>query len=55
MACHNLGLLLEAKEQIDGVDGAVEAFKRCLRNDPNHANARTILDELRQYSESDSD
>ena len=23
--------------------------------DPNHANARTILDELRQYSESDSD
>ena len=52
MACHNLGLLLYYKGQFDG---AAEAFKRCLRNDPNDADARTILDELRHYSESDSD
>ena len=55
MASYNLGLLLVDKGQIDG---AVEAFKRCLRNDPERsmlADARSMLAELRQYSESDSD
>ena len=54
MASYNLGFLLEAKS----IDGAVEAFKRCLRNDPERsmlADARSMLAELRQYSESDSD
>ena len=31
MASYNLGLLLVDKGQIDGADGAVEAFKQCLR------------------------
>ena len=61
MASYNLGLLLVDKGQIDG---AVEAFKQCLRNkkrnergvwdDRNDADARSMLAEC-QYSESDSD
>ena len=64
MASYNLGLLLVDKGQIDGADGAVEAFKQCLRNkkrnergvwdDRNDADARSMLAEC-QYSESDSD
>ena len=44
-ASYHLGFLLEAKRDIDGA----------VRNDPNHADARSMLAELRQYSESDSD
>ncbi len=52
MASYNLGLLLEENEDING---AVEAFERCLRSDCNYADARScsILDELLEGSESE--
>ena len=42
-AAYHLGCRLEAKRNIDG---AVEAFERCLHNDPEHAAARSKLDQL---------
>ena len=53
-AAYHLGFRLEAKRNIDG---AVEAFERCLHNDPMHAAARFKLKELLKgyYEDSDSD
>ncbi len=42
-AAYHLGFRLEAKGKIGG---AVEAFERCLHNDPMHAAARSKLKEL---------
>ena len=53
-AAYHLGFRLEAKRNIGG---AVEAFERCLHNDPMHAAARSKLKESLKgyYEDSDSD